>query len=162
MEKIILHYSEELVREAVRGYWRRTLGWSYLLALALLAAFCFYCIFTDDWGWVTGAAATVLIMGIAMAIALYFVHYRGAVTRLRRMQLPLATLEMNDETFRLTSDAGSSELSWRVVSMLWRFESFWLFLYSPAQFSILPLADLDEQTQLLIVKRIRKFGGKLD
>jgi len=77
------------------------------------------------------------------------------------MQSPLATFEVGDERFRVTSDVGSSELSWGAIIEVWQFSEFWLLFFSRAQFITLPLADLNSEAQELILSRLKAHGVKI-
>jgi len=88
MKTITLHYSDVLVRGAILAYWKRRLGWSYLFAFAMVAGVFLYCLIAGDTSWIAGVSGRALLMGAAMAVTLYRVHFRGAMSRLRRMPQP--------------------------------------------------------------------------
>jgi hypothetical protein len=114
-----------------------------------------------DRSWVLGASAAVGGLGALFAGALYAVHLRETLTRFRRMQLPEATLEIGEERFRVTSDAGSSELQWSAITEIWQFPAFWLLFLSRAQFMTFPVADLDAKARERIASRAKAHGAKI-
>ena len=155
MKKFQLHYSESLIRKAVRSFWWRATGWRFFIASALVLSSLVYSISTDDRSWRVGVTTSVLCLGLIFATALYMVHYRGAITRFRRMKSPVATFEVGDDRFRVSSDVGSSELSWSTVTEIWQFPDFWLLVLSRSQFITLPLADLDSDARKSILDRVK-------
>jgi hypothetical protein len=161
MTQVKLHYSEALVRQAVRSFWWRSTGWLYVLAmLLLLFSFC-SALWSGDRSWWVGVSGTVLTLGIIFAVALYFVHYRATLTRFRRMRQPEATFELGDERFRISSDVGTSELAWGTITEVWRFPDFWLLFLSRAQFITLPAADLDTNAREFILAKAGSSGAKV-
>ena len=161
MNTFELHYSEALIRKAVWAFWRRTMGWRFFVAVALLLVAFAYLVASGDRSWWVGAFASVLGFAGIFAVMLYFVQYRESITKLRRMRSPQGTFEVGDERFRIASDVGSSELSWSTITEIWRFSEFWLLLFSRAQFITLPLADLDSEARELILSRAKSHGAKI-
>lgn len=161
MKLVKLHYTEALIRSAVWSFWRRAAGWRYFLAMALLLASLIYSVAHGDRSWWVGVSATVLCLAIIIAIAPYFIHYRGAITRFRRLRSPEATFEVGADRFRITTDVGTSELSWSTVTEIWQYPDYWLLFFSRAQFITLPLADIDSEAQELILDRAKSHGAKV-
>jgi YcxB-like protein len=105
--------------------------------------------------------AVLPIVAVLLSIALYIVHYRRSLSRLRRMSIPQAVFEPAEEAFRITSDVGTLELSWRSVKEVWRFPHFWLLFISRAQFITLPLDDLNLEERQYVLNKIKANGGKI-
>ena len=156
-----LHYSEALVRRAIRAFWWRLTGWIYFAAfLALLVAFV-YLIATGNRSWWLGVLGTVLGINFVVSAAVYAVHWRSAMARFRRMKSKEVVFSMDEDRFRVESELGSTELSWSVVVKVWRFPDFWLLFYSRAQFTIMPLSNLDAPTQAFILERVKAHGAEV-
>ncbi len=161
MTQVKLHYSEALIRLAVKSFWWRTTGWPYVLAISLLLfSFC-SALRSGDRSWWVGVFGTMLALGVVFGIALYCIHYRGSLTRFRRMRLPEATFELGDERFRISSDVGTSELAWSTITEVWRYPDFWLLFLSRAQFITLPSADLDTNVREFILAKTKSSGAKV-
>lgn len=161
MRQFKLHYSETLVRKAVWAFWWRVTGWRYFVAIGLVLTSFLYSISSGNHSWWVGVSASILCLAVIFAVALYVVHFRGAIARFRRMQSPEATFEAGDDRFHITSDIGSSELSWSTITEVWQFPEFWLLFLSRSQFITLPLADLDSEARELILNRATSHGGKI-
>jgi hypothetical protein len=161
MNSITLHYSEPLVRRAVRAFWWRTLGWRFPIAILLVLFSLISLVASGDRSWFVGAIGAVLALGLAFGASLYVVHYRGSVGRFRRMSTPEATFEPEVDRFRLVSDAGLAECPWKHVKEVWRFPEFWLVFLAPGQFITLPTADLDGAAREFVIDRIKAHGGRI-
>jgi hypothetical protein len=81
--------------------------------------------------------------------------------RFRQMRKPEGTFEPGQDMFRMTSDVGSTELSWKTVTEVWRCPDFWLLFFSRSQFVTLPTADLSGEACEFILDRIESHGGKV-
>ena len=157
--KTTLHYSEPLLRRAIRAFWWRATGWSYFVVLAFLLATFVCFLVTGNRSWWVGVVGAVLGLGLVTAAAMYVVHFRSSMARFRRMKEKEATFEMFDDRFRIVSDIGSTELSWTVVVKVWKFREFWLLFYSASQFTTLPLSGLDAESQAFLLDRVKAHGA---
>jgi hypothetical protein len=156
-----LMYTEKLVADAVRSFWLRAVGYGGAVAIVLMLAFLAWRIADGDSSWVVGVVALGLLISIAMPIALYVVHYRNSMGKLREMKQPVAELVADDEAITLSSDLGSSTLKWQGVTEVWRFRSFWLLLISKSQFVTIPLDGIPESMQSFVLDRVKAAGGKI-
>ncbi|WP_077038395.1 YcxB family protein [Pelomonas sp. KK5] len=156
-----LIYSERILRDAVFAFWRRTVGTRFLLVLLLLAATLGTLVVQGDTSWVVGVLASVLALGMAFAGALYVVHYRNALAKFRAMGGSQASFSVGETSFTFSSKLGTTTLGWSSVEELWQFETVWLFLFSKAQFSTLPLDCISPEIQSFILQRIRSAGGRV-
>ncbi len=161
MHHAILFYDKPLIRQAVRCFWWRVVGLRFVGALAVLAAYLIMRIRDGDTSWVVGALASVLLLGIAFMAALYVVHYRNALHKLKAMANAQATLDASETSVSLSSAGGTATLPWSAVTEVWRFKSCWLLLFSKSQFVTLPLANLSPEATAFILDRIRASGGKI-
>ncbi|QTN21533.1 YcxB family protein [Rhizobacter sp. AJA081-3] len=155
-----LVFTESLIREAVIAFWRRSVGPGFGVAVLAVAAGLVYFLWQGVSTWLVGALATVLLFAVLFATALYFVHYRAAIAKLRSMPSKQATLVAEDSHFSVTSELGSSMLPWSSVQELWRFENCWLLLFSKAQFITLPLACIPQEMQQFIASHVEAARGK--
>ena len=156
-----LLYTEPLLRKAVFAFWRRTVGVGFFIALALLLCSLSFLVLQGDRSWLVGALGAFLLFGLGFAFAVYFVHLRNTLTKFRGMGEPIATLALEDAAFTMSSGLGSTSLQWSAVTELWRYPSFWLLLFSKAQFVTVPLASVPSETQAFIVSRVSASGGKV-
>ncbi len=156
-----LRYTEQLVAQAVRLYWRRTIDVRLLAVDAAMVAFLAWRLLEGDRSWVVGVVAAAVLLGLAMPVAVYVVHYRNSMGKLREMSRPLAELVVDDDAITLTADNGSGSMKWGLVKEVWRFESVWLLLLSKAQFITLPVADVPESMRAFILDRVAASGGRI-
>ena len=161
MHRLTLNYSKPLLREAVLGFWWRLVGLRFMAALVMVAGSLTMLVLRGDTSWVMGVLASVFMLGIAVIVALYVVHYRNALRKLKAMGHPQAMLEASEAHLWLSSGAGTATLPWTAVTEIWQFKSCWLLLFSKAQFITLPLADMTPETATFIVARVQAVGGKV-
>lgn len=157
----ILIYSESLLREAVFGFWRRSIGMGFILMLVALAVVLGVLVALGAPVWIIVTLAVLLVLAAAVALALYIGYYRNSLRKFRTMSTPRATFRADESSFTMTSDAGTTTLQWSAVKELWQFPSVWLLLYSKTQFSTLPLACLPPDIQAFVQERVREAGGKV-
>ncbi|HSS29576.1 MAG TPA: YcxB family protein [Nitrospiraceae bacterium] len=156
-----LIYSESLLREAVFGFWRRSIGMGFILMLVALTVVLGVLVALGAPVWIIVTLAVLLVLAAAVAVALYIGYYRNSLRKFRTMSTPRATFRADESSFTMTSDAGTTTLQWSAVKELWQFPSVWLLLYSKTQFSTLPLACLPPDIQAFVQERVREAGGKV-
>ena len=161
MHRLTLTYTQALLRQAVAGFWWRVVGIRFLVALALVAAALVKLLLDGDRSWLVGVLASAWVMGLAFMAALYVVHYRNALSRLRAMGEPRATLEVSVQSLSLASGAGTATLAWSAVAEVWQLRSCWLLLLSKSQFMTLPRADMAPEAAAFILERVRASGGRV-
>ena len=160
-QHVSLHYDENLLRQAVLRFWWRVIGVRFVIALVVMGASLAWLVSHGDRSWFVGVVATVLVLAIALMVAVYFIHYRNAMKKLKNMGDPQATLTVSETSLTLSSGAGSSTVPWSAVTEIWQFPGFWLMFFSRSQFVTLPLADLTPQMRALVLDRVRASGGKI-
>lgn len=156
-----LVYSESLLRQAVFAFWRRTVGVGFLLALLLLACGFAFLVRQGDRSCFVGALGAIILGGFGIAAAIYFVHIHNALAKFRAMGAPDGTLVLDDSSFTVSTGLGSSTLQWSAVKEVWQFPSFWLLLFSKAQFMTLPLDSIPDDAQEFILSKVSAAGGKV-
>ena len=158
--QVTLRYDEQLIRRAVLCFWWRLIGLRFVIAIVVIAACLVILVAGGDRSWFVGVLATVLVFGIAFMVAIYVIHYRNALQKLKKMGNPEATLTVSESSLSMFSSAGSSTVPWSAVTELWQFPSFWLMFFSRNQFVTLPLADFAPDAMSFVLERVRASGGK--
>lgn len=161
MHEATLVYTEVLLKEAVFGFWRRTVGVGIFIAAALVCAYLVYALGVGSPSWVEGALGAVVVLAMLMPMALYLVHYRKSFRKFRAMREPRALMRAEDSSLTVSSDAGSSTIPWSRVSEVWRFPGFWLLLFSKAEFMTVPTVGVSAEMQTFILQKVQASGGKL-
>jgi len=157
-----LRFSESIVRQATWAFWRRTVGLGFPLVTAALAAYVGYLALNGDRGWEIGMLGACVVLGLAVLVATYVVHYRNGRRKLLDMGDPVAKIAVDSKGFTISSGIGSSTLKWSSVHAVWRFDGFWLVLFSKAHFMTLPLSDMAPEMQAFILERVVSGGGRVD
>ena len=157
MREVKLHYSEELLREAVRVFVFRTLvrqlGVMFFVVTAGLVGMLAWLLARHERGWMVEFLAALLLFVVLFMAAVYVTHRRNTIGKFRAMGKPEATLRYDEEQIHFASELGSSSMPWSAIAEVWRHPRFWLLLFSPAQFVTLPLDCLDEQAREFITRK---------
>jgi hypothetical protein len=161
MEPVTLKYSEQFIKNAIRSYWWKNIGPIFPSVSVLLAAFVLYRAFDGERSWFIGVIGAIVVIGFVVMVSSYFVHLSRSLSRLRRMKIPEATLELNEESFKVASDVGSSEIQWSLVKQIWRFEHAWLLLFTGSEFMTLPTDGLSDEAKTFISGRAKANGAKI-
>lgn len=161
-EEVTLRYSESLVHDAIFAFWRRTIGWGFPIALLICAIGLIAMLMKGNRTWLVGVVGSVLVLGIGFCALLYFSHYRSSMAKFRALKDSNAVLKVEPESITLSSSEGSSTMRWDAVSEIWKFEKFWLLLFSKAQFVTLPVEPLTPEMRHFISGRVSESGGKVD
>ena len=77
------------------------------------------------------------------------------------MKTPEATLELGYDRFRITSDVGSSEIEWSLITQVWCFKNVWLLFFSAGEFMTLPVTDISPESKSFIAKKAKANGAKI-
>ena len=157
-----LQYDASLLREALLGFWWRTVTGHLLIALAACIAGFGYFWVSGDRSWIVGAFGTVLLFAVGMIAAVYFSHSANMKRKFKDMGAPEALFTASESSFSVTSSAGSSTIPWSAVTNVWKFERCWLLLFSKAQFITVPLADVPEEMRAFVLRRVAAAGAKVD
>ena len=114
-----------------------------------------------DRTWRVGALGTAVVVGIAMVVAVYFIHYANSLRKFRDMGSPQATFKAEEASFTVASSAGSSTIPWSSVTEVWLLKNCWLLLFSKAQFMTIPLPSASEVFRAFVLQRVVAAGGKV-
>lgn len=157
MHVVTLHYSERLIRRAVSAFVWRSIGKEAIITVVVATALMVFWL-QGARGWGFGFVCGMVVVAVLLPPVVFAVHYRQSIGKLRALRSPQGTLSWDEREFTLASDLGSSTLPWSAVQRVWRFDEFWLLLFSRAQFVTLPLASLDEATRAQIVGTVAKVN----
>lgn len=157
-----LHYDTSLLREALLGFWWRTVTGRLLVALVICVAGFIYFWASGDRSWRIGAFGAVLVFGVGMILAVYFVHSANMKRKLKDMGAPEATFIASEASFSVASGAGSSTIPWSQITDVWKFKRCWLLLFSKAQFITIPIAGVPEEMRAFILQRVAAARDKVD
>jgi hypothetical protein len=161
METVTLKYSEQFIKDAIRSYWWKNIGPIFPSVSLLLAAFVIYRALGGDRSWVIGVIGAIVVIAFLVMAASYFVHLKRSLSRLRRMKIPEATLELGEERFRIASDVGTSEIQWSLIKQIWCFKHAWLLLFTGSEFMTLPTDGLSDEAKSYIAERAKANGAKI-
>ncbi|MCE0724161.1 YcxB family protein [Legionella resiliens] len=161
MHQTELIYSTSLIRKAIFSFWYKTVGPLMILTWLALMGYFIFLMANEDYSWITGALGAILFFSVAIAITLYLVHYRNSINKFKKMGHPDALFLASEDNFTFSSGRGSVTLPWSSIESVWRFSDYYLLFYSKSQFSIFPLAGVNEEIQHYMIRHIQDAGGKI-
>lgn len=156
-----LRYDKALIRSAAAVYWRRTVGLRLPWVCVAMGGFLGYLVAQGHRSWVEGVLGATLVFGCAMMMAVFAVHYRNGLAKLRDMREPVAQLRVDETGIAVESQAGQAALPWSAVQEVWRCDGFWLVLLSPAQFITVPTRTLGPDMQAFVMSQLSAAGARI-
>jgi len=154
MTSFKLKFAEQSIRKSVRFYWLKNVGSPYLFGLMPVTGFVGYRIVVDDVNWAVWVLSFGAIFYSVLMIILYIGYINQSLSLLRSMKLPEATLELEDEKMRITSDTGVTEIEWSSIRDIWPTDKVWFLTTSRHVFIALPVAELTLEAKNMINSRI--------
>lgn len=107
-------------------------------------------------GWiVAGLALIVLILVIALK------YVRLAKAKFAAMTDPQITYTCTDSTFGAKSCLGSTEVPWKTITQIWKFNDVWLLFFGNQGYSTLPVTLVGMDVASFIEERVKAAGGKV-
>ena len=161
METIKLEYSKLLIKRAIKAYWWRQVGPLFLAVTIFMIGFLIYRIVQGDRSWLVGLVGAIVLMAVVIMVASYVVHLKRSLSKLGGMGKPEATLELEDNRFRVSSGAGSSEVEWSLITKVWCFDEAWLLFFSAGEFMTLPIKNMSNENKDFILSKFEKAGAKV-
>ncbi len=155
MKPVKIKYSAQQIRKAIRYYWWKQVGLPYLSMLIPIIVILSYQIYLDDYNWLVVVIGLGVIIFSASMVYLYLEYIKTPLTQLRSMKVPVATLELEEEQFRITSDAWVLEIDWNSIRDIWHSNNVWILEFSRHKFMILPVVELTQEAKTFIISRIK-------
>lgn len=159
--EVTVEYSEELIKTATRRFLAKLLGWDYLVAWLVMLAALIVLLCLGQRGWFVGALGAVLVIAALVAVMVWVVFHRRALTTLRRMETPKALFVFDDDGIAVTSDLSSGNLKWQAIQKLWCFPEAWLLFFAKGVYSTLPTGCLTDEIKQFIVGKLKEQGTRI-
>jgi len=119
----------------------------------MLALFVFL-LWRGDRSWLVGLLGTVVLFSCVFMAAMYSIHMKNSTARLDATGNSTATMELSEDTLRLQSQAGASELPYDSVSDVWFREDYWILFLGTNQFFTIPTKNLDADTSRFLRSKL--------
>lgn len=154
--RIQLRGSEPALRQAMQAYiWKRRfrrrrtwLAWTVLLVGDGMV------VATDDFGFLTGAAAAATVLLAAMMIGIGWVRWVANIKRWRQLLSAGAEVIIEDETLSISSSISTLVTPWSQFTEVWILPQCWMLFRVPDQFQIVPVANISSETATFLKERL--------
>jgi len=137
----VARYSEQIGRQAVRNFLLRRLRDSFVLKICItlwvLSLYVCWSAWNAERPWLAPLAAAVVAIPL-FVLVIYAMHWRKTVWRIRRMQVPMSRVSLNEREMSVASELGIATVPWNLVIDIWEFPGLWLLLLSKNYFVTLP------------------------
>ncbi len=161
MNKIRLDYSEKLMRQAVKGFFRRKMGIMIPFFIIAVTVGIIYFGVTGVRTWKIGMFATLDGFVILTAGLLYYTHLKVALKRFSLLEGKSVMLTMDNEKFHFKSAIGESHLKWELIKKIWRFEDYFLIFYSMSEFNTIPSTNMTNEEIEFFFNKAAEHGAKI-
>ena len=159
--QITAEYTESLVKRATMRYWSRLIGWHGFAAIALVSGLVIFFLVTADYSWHLAVMSTLLFLAVVSAASVYLVQRHRALSTLRRMPEPKATIGFTDAGVSTRSGLGGGHIAWAVVTRVWTFPEVWLLFVAKGIYITIPVISLSDDIQEFVKKKVREHGGRI-
>lgn len=157
-----LHYTKAIVSRGVREVWSRQVGYLWpAVTVAIGAAAFFLAMYRHRTDWIVGVMATCALLSAWVILAMYRVQRRRSMHALVQLDGQPARMDMTDTHVALISPAGEARMPWTQFKALWRLQTVWALEQREGGVSMLPKADLDEESRALLLQHLQRAGAKL-
>ncbi len=153
---IQLRGSEPALRQAMKVYiWKRRfrrrqtwLAWTVLLVAdgAL--------VWTDDFGFLTGAAAAATVLLATMMLGIGWARWDANIKRWRKLIAAGAEVIIEDAALSIASNISTLTTPWSQFTEVWILSQCWMLFVVPDQFQIVPLADNSSEMTTFLEQRL--------
>ncbi|KAI1692863.1 ycxB-like protein [Ditylenchus destructor] len=143
---IVVTYTEEIVRDAVRTYvWRRgVLGNKALWALELaMVVFYVWLLGSGADGSLAGVVGVVVLLPPGLVAVMWLAHYRNTVGKFRRMPSRQGKFTFTEDHLEVASELGSAKIPWSSITEIWQKPNYWMLFMGLNQFMTLPLISVE-------------------
>ena len=159
--EITVRYTPEIIKFAVRQFWRRSIDAGGFAAFILMTALAIYLFVIGDRSWLLGVVGTAVLFCFVIGAASYRIYLSRSMEKFKRMNDGIAKFQFSDNGIWVESDIGASEVAWAFIEKIWVFPKVWLLFYPKQGYSTLPVADIDDELRQFIIEKVRENGGEV-
>ena len=159
--EITAMFDEEFVRRTTRRFLLKSLGWDYFAAFFILLAIFIGMLGVGKRDWMVGALGTIVFFGFAIAVTVWCIYMRRALSTFRKMQTPEVRFAIDASGISVSSELGSGSINWQAIQKMWCLPEAWLLFVSKGAYSTIPTACLPPEAKQLIVDKLTQHGAKI-
>lgn len=152
-------YSVALLKKSVIRYWKRSLGWRYLLVMLFVGCCLVTAFIKKDSSWMTGAMAVVFTFGIILGLSVYLNNKHHVLGTFNALQNPSIQVTLYDDKFALSSELGEGDWAWSAIKEIWQYPDSWLVFLARNSYATFPLNTIPQEAQKFLLEKVQQAGG---
>ncbi len=156
--EITVRYSPELIKFAVWQFWVRSVGLGGFVSFAVALLAFVYFLIAGDRSWLLGFLGALVGLCLILGVLSYNIYLSRSMEKFKRMDTPKAKFRFTDDRIGIESDIGWTELSWKMIEKVWKYPEVWLVFIARQGYITLPTAELDEELQQFITRKVQESG----
>ncbi len=154
-------YSRELITEAALIYWRKNFANTFFVSLACIFLAVVTMLVLDLRTWVTGTFLALSVISCVMFALAFFIYRGRSLATFEQMESPTAKWRFTEDGFFVESDAGKSEIKWKLLKGVIKSTNAWLLVYKNSAYSVFPLAGVSNEVRDFLSRKIAENGGNV-
>jgi len=153
-------YTEELINEAALLYWKKTFASTFVISiLGIVIALVFIYVLNLK-TWVFGTFLGISVVSSVLFLSAFFIYKKRSLAVYIQMEKPTAKWLINEDHVSVESDAGKSEIKWKMFKEIIKSNKFWLLVYKNNSYSVLPITGVSNETLNFLNKKILECNEK--
>ena len=155
-----INYNEDLINEAAFIYWKKTFSSTFIISIVgvVLALILIY--FIDFKSWISGTFLALSIISSVIFFSAFFIYRKRSLAIYKQMETPTAKWTINENHIFVESDAGNSEIKWKMFKDIIKSKDIWLLTYKNNSYSVFPITGISNETLSFISKQILENNDK--
>jgi len=153
-----LNYSEELLNEAALVYWKKIFASSFIASVFGVVAALLLIYVVNFKSWISGSFLAIAVASALTFLWGFFIYRKRSLTIFRQMESPTAKWVISSDHVFIESDAGKSEIQWRMFKNVIKSSEFWLLVYKNNSYSVFPIANVSNEALSFIDKKISEHN----
>ncbi|MDH5326943.1 MAG: hypothetical protein OEZ68_21295 [Gammaproteobacteria bacterium] len=159
--EIETQYTQQLIREGARMYWKNTFAGTFLLCLTGILVSSVLIFFMNINTWITMAFLAVACLGCLIFGAIYFMFKQRSLTTFKQMEFPVAKWKFTEQDVAVESYLGKSRFKWEMLREVIKSDTAWLLVYQNSAYSLFPIIGIPGDTLAMIENKVSETGGKI-
>lgn len=154
------NYTEELINEAALVYWKETFASTFIISILCVAIALVFIYALNLKTWIFGTFLAISVISSVLFLWAFFIYRKRSLAVYIQMEKPTAKWIINEDHVSVESDAGKSEMKWKMFKGIIKSNNFWILIYKNNSYSVFPITGVSNETLNFLSKKILKCNEK--